>query len=914
MPWCNCSKKGKSLSHINQKQPPVRTPTILFALLFCLPLLTLAQETESESAVQDTTEVIPKRIYLTKAIGMEKPPAIDGLLDDAVWNIVDWTGDYIEFQPDENTPPSYQTKFKIVYDSKNLYIGVRCYDAEPDEIVRRLSRRDGFDGDWVEFNIDSYHDKRSAFSFTVTAAGVKGDEFISNNGNNWDGSWNPIWYTKTNIDGEGWTAEIRIPLSQRKFAGSDNQVWGLQSTGRFFRAEERSLWQRKPIDQPGWVSEFGELHGLKNIEPQKQLEIQPYTVTSGETYEAEAGNPFRDGNESDITFGLDAKIGITNDLTLDFTVNPDFGQVEADPSAIALDGFQIFFREQRPFFVENKNIFDFRVSQSEAGNTFGQDNVFYSRRIGRSPQGFPNTADGEFVDQPDNTPIIGAAKFSGKTQDGWAIGVLESVTAKRYATIVDPEGGRRREMVEPLTNYFVGRLQKDFNDRNSYIGGVFTATNRDNLTENLDFLHRSAFTGGLDFKHQWNNRDWYFGGNIIMSHVKGSESAIQNTQESITHLFQRVDADHVDVDADRTELTGTGGNLQIGKIGNGHWRFESGATWRSPELELNDIGFQRQADDIRHYTWVGYQTLKPDSTFRRVGINYNHWSAWDFGGNHNYLQFNTNSWQNWANNWFTNLGVNIAPIQYSNFALRGGPRLRQSPWMSFWNGINTDNRKKVRFNIFHNGRRALDNSFNSYFIRAGVTYQPVNAIRVSAFPSFNINNDKLQYVSNLEANGNPVYLNGEIEQRTLSMSFRLNYTINPNLTIQYWGQPFISRGRYSNFKSITDPLARRFEDRFMQYGDVRISLVDGTYNVDDDLDGDTDFSFGNPDFSFVQFRSNLVIRWEYIPGSEIFLVWSQDVSQSGDPSEGLFTSLGDNIFGQKPQNIFLLKATYRFVL
>ncbi len=506
---------------------------------------------------QDSTEVIIKKKYTTKALGEYAAPTINGILEDEAWNLVEWGGDYIEWQPDENTPPTHQTKFKILYDSKNLYIGVRCYDSEPDKIVRRLSRRDGFDGDWVEFNIDSYFDKRTAFSFTITAAGVKGDEFISNNGNNWDPSWNPIWYAKAHVDDEGWTAELRIPLSQLKFGSAEEQVWGLQSTRRFFRNEERSVWQRKPVDQPGWVSEFGELHGLKNIEPQKQLEIQPYTVAKTETYEAEEGNPFRDGSESNITAGLDAKIGITNDLTLDLTVNPDFGQVDADPSAIALDGFQIFFQERRPFFVENKNIFDFRVSQSEAGNTFGSDNIFYSRRIGRSPQGYPDTSDDEFVDQPDNTPIIGAAKFSGKTKDGWAIGVLESVTAQRTATIVNGEGNTRKEMVEPLTNYFVGRLQKDFNERNSYIGGIFTATNREQIPDQLNFLHDAAYTGGLDFKHQWANRDWYFGGNITMSHVRGSEEAITNTQQSITHLFNRVGADHVAVDTTRTSLTGT---------------------------------------------------------------------------------------------------------------------------------------------------------------------------------------------------------------------------------------------------------------------------------------------------------------------------------------------------------------------
>ncbi|NNK75435.1 MAG: hydrolase [Maribacter sp.] len=863
---------------------------------------------------QDTTMVLPKRIYTTKALAKEKPPVMDGIMNEASWNVVEWENDFIESRPDENTPPSNQTRFKITYDQKYIYVGIQCLDSMPEKIVKRLSRRDGFDGDWVGIFIDSYHDKRTAFGFIVSAAGVKGDVFESNNGGNEDDSWNPIWYTKTSIDAEGWTAEMKIPLSQLKFGKSVEQVWGMEIMRRHFREEERSVWQRLPPDTPGFVSEFGELHGLLNLEPQKQLEIQPYSVASIKTYEAEEGNPFRDGNDGKLTVGLDAKIGITNDLTMDLTINPDFGQVEADPSAIALDGFQIFFREQRPFFVENKNIFDYRISSSEAGNTFGSDNLFYSRRIGRSPQGYPETMDGEFVDQPENTNIIGAAKFSGKTKDGWSIGVLESVTAKKYATI-DNNGQRRKEVVEPLTNYFVGRLQKDFNDRNTFVGGIFTATNRDNLTQGVDFLHTSAYSGGFDFKHQWNERDWYLGGNIIWSHVKGSKEAIQITQESITHLFQRVGADHVQVDPNRTSLSGTGGNLQLGKIGNGHWKFETGGTWRSPELEINDIGFQRRSDDIRHYTWIGYQTLRPDNTFRKVGINYNHWSAWDFGGNHNSLMFNTNSWQNWKNNWFSNLGFNYEPISYSNFALRGGPRLRQSPGIRFWNGINMDRRKKLRFNFFHNGNKAFDDSYRAYNAEFGITYQPVNSLRISASPEYGINKDKLQYIDNLNVNGETRYLNGTIDQRTLSMSFRLNYTINPNLTIQYWGQPFISRGRYSEFKEVVAPLAKTFEGRISPFADNQISLVDGVYEVDDNLDGNTDFSFDNPDFSFVQFRSNLVVRWEYIPGSEIFLVWSQDITQSGDSQEGLLDDLQANIFNnEKPQNIFLIKATYRFIL
>ena len=560
--------------------------------------------TQSHAQTDDT---YAKRTYTTTSVGTTESPKIDGLIDEAAWELVEWTTDYVEFEPDVGTPPTEQTKMKILYDDKNLYVAFKCYQADPTTIEKRMGRRDDFPGDWVEINIDSFGDDRTGFSFTASASGVKGDEFISNNGN-FDSSWNPIWYLATNTDAEGWTAEIRIPLSQLRFSAQEEQVWGLQSTRRYFNNEERSLWQPLPANPPGWVSEFGELRGIKGIQPQKQLEIQPYTVAQLDTYEEQPGNPFRDGSDTKLTGGLDAKIGVTNDLTLDLTINPDFGQVDADPGAIALDGFEIFFQERRPFFVENKNVFDFRVGG-------GADNLFFSRRIGRTPQGF-TTADGsrgEFEDFPTNTTILGAAKFSGKTKDGWAIGVLESVTAKEFAEIdlnEDPDvintleevGEKREEIVEPLTNYFVGRVQKDFNDRNSFIGGIFTATNR-NMEESLQFLHAQAYSGGIDFKHNWQDRKYYVEGSAIMSTVRGSVESILRTQTSLTHLFQRVDASHVEVDPTLTSLTGTGGRFEIGRQ-SGDWRYNFGGNFRSPELELNDIGFLRQADDIRQYVNV----------------------------------------------------------------------------------------------------------------------------------------------------------------------------------------------------------------------------------------------------------------------------------------------------------------------
>ncbi|MDX1472072.1 MAG: DUF5916 domain-containing protein, partial [Flavobacteriaceae bacterium] len=571
------------------------------------------------------TDTAPPRIYTTQRIPSDLSIEIDGLLDDAAWDQVEWASDFIENEPNENTEPHQQTRFKVLYDEKFIYFGVQSLDKSPDSIVSWLSRRDGFDGDRINVFIDSYFDKRTAFMFGVTAAGVKGDAIVSQNGEEFDDSWNPVWYTDTNIDAEGWTAEMKIPLSQLRFGKSKEQIWGLNIARRIFRLNERSLWDRIPAGAAGSVSEYGELHGLIDLVPQKQLEIQPFTVLKHETYPEEENNPFRDGQDSGINAGLDAKIGVTNDLTLDLTVNPDFGQVEADPAAIALDGFQIFFREQRPFFVENKNIFEFELN--------GQDNLFYSRRIGRNPQGFVVPEDGEFVDIPENTTILGAAKFSGKTRDGWSIGILESVTAKEFAEI-DRNGDRREELIEPLTNYFVARLQKDLNDRNSFIGGMFTATNRDNKEE-LQYLRTSAYSGGLDFLHQWKNREYFVRGKTILSHVEGNAEAIEITQRELTHLFQRIDADHVEVDPTRTSLTGTGGSFEGGRQGGGNFTYSLQMSWSSPELEINDIGFLRRTDNIRQEFEINYRILQPVGELRSFRIGLEQSSAFDFEGNYN---------------------------------------------------------------------------------------------------------------------------------------------------------------------------------------------------------------------------------------------------------------------------------------
>ncbi len=896
---------------------PCHCYRLLPLLLLLLPALLSAQPAPEKNPPA-AQAAIPKKQYFTQPAA-DTDVEFDGIPNEPVWDKVPWGGDFIQYQPHENTPPAQSTQFKILYTDKFLIVGYRCFDTSPDSIVKRMSRRDEFPGDWVEINIDSYHDLRTAFSFTLSVSGVKNDEFVSDNGNNWDSNWNPVWYAKTHVDDQGWTAEIKIPFSQLRYGNQPDPVWGIQVMRRIFRKEERSTWQYIPQNAGGWVSGYGELHGLRNLPNRNQVELAPYAVAQTENFEKEDGNPFADGSNNRLSAGLDGKLAVTRDLILDFTINPDFGQVEADPGAVRLDGYQIFFEERRPFFMESRNLFDYRLTGSEAGGDYDADLLFYSRRIGGAPHGSPDLADGEYADTPLKTSILGAAKFSGKTKKGWSVGLLESVTRREMAR-VDHNGDRRKELVEPVTNYFVGRLLKDFDQGNTIVGGVLTAVNRES---GLDWLHRSAYSGGLDFQHFWKNRWWYVRANGLFSRVEGSEQSILETQTGFVHHFQRSNATHLEVDSTRTALTGTGGTIRIGKIGGapdslgGVFKFETGATWRSPEFELNDVGFLQAADEINHFTWAGYQIQKPFSIFRNWRINYNHWTRWDFGGRFLYLAFNTNTHAWFKNNWRIGTGFNWNPVDISNNALRGGSSLRRPPGVNNWAYLESDGRKKVF--VFANTFFAwgFGNTVRVQEYSGGVTFQPLNALRLSLYPGYGHAWRKQdQYVTETDFGGGKRTIVGEVEQHSFSLTARLNYNITPDLTVQYYGQPFIFRALYKNFGYVTDALNPDFDARFHRYDDQQIRFANDTYYVDENHNNAVDYSFDKPDFNFIQYRSNLVVRWEYVPGSELYLVWSQgsvpDAVQDLDRS--LVRSLFDNVFEQRPKNIFLVKFTYRFLL
>jgi len=602
----------------------------------------------------------------------ESQPIIDGLMNDACWDQVDWGGDFIQRIPKENVPPSQLTSFKILYDDNNLYVFIRAHDSVPSKISRRLSRRDNFEGDMVSVQIDSYFDQQTAFSFTAMASGVKGDEIISQDGNYYDESWDPVWYLKTSIDGEGWCAEIKIPFSQLRFGKKDSHIWGIQLVRNIFRNEEQSTWQFIPKGSPGIVHLFGELHGIKDIKPIRQIELMPYALGKIERFEKVTGNPFLDGKSSAVSAGLDGKIAITNDFTLDFSVNPDFGQVEADPSEVNLTAFETYFSERRPLFVEGKNIYEFQPSNTIVINNFGADNLFYSRRIGRYPHHFPATSDSEYVDMPEATRILSALKLSGKTRKGLSVGLLESITANEKAEI-DNSGDRRKESVEPLTNYLVGRVQQDFNKGETTLGGILTAVNRDINNPAMNYLHTAAYTGGIDFRHSWKERTWYLAGNAEFSNVQGKKEAMLATQESSARYFQRPDADYVSVDSSRKSLSGYGSTLKFGRSSKKIVQFETSFTVRSPGLEFNDIGYMRYSDIFHHGTWVAFYKRDPFSIFNNFFLNTNYWMYWDFSGKLTSALLNTNWHTQFKNRWNMNFNLTRQMKNISNDLLRGGP-------------------------------------------------------------------------------------------------------------------------------------------------------------------------------------------------------------------------------------------------
>jgi len=868
------------------------------SLLLLVSLLCTSQEVEKKNYITQTLE----NLNIT----------VDGMFKEPEWQQANWINQFIQFEPLEGKPPSQQTEFAILYDENNIYVAIKATDTNPDSISMRLTRRDITDGDMAGIMLDTYHDERTGFAFIVSAAGVKSDFILSNDGQSEDMSWDPIWLVKTAKTKSGWNAEIRIPQTQLRFDEGEEQVWGMQVLRYIFRKDELSVWQPMKREQSGFVSQFGTMSGIKNIKPKNTLDFMPYLVARTERFEKEKGNPFRfSGKKNSFDVGLDAKIGLTNYLTMDLTINPDFGQVEADPSEVNLSTYETFFEEKRPFFIEGKNILTYRLSFGDGD--LATEGLFYSRRIGRRPHYYPDLSDNEFTEAPDFTRILGAAKITGKTKNGWSVGILESVTAKENA-VIEGLGNQKTQTVEPLTNFLVGRIQKDFNEGNTYIGGMLTAVNRSIENEYLEFLHKSAYSGGIDFVHKWNNKKWNLDAGVFFSEVNGTEEAIQETQNAYIRNFQRPDADYVTYDPNRTSLTGHGGKFSLSKL-SGKFKFGTIFNWKSPGLELNDVGFAQQVDQVLQVFWSGYNFYEPFSIFRNARLNFSQHALWDFGGNLIAPGGNLNGGAQFKNFWNVFANLNISLEQQFNSALRGGPALKVPGYKNLFFGLFTNPQKKLTFQLesgkYFSNEKGFRNIEN-YSLNIG--YRPLKTLRIDLSPALFIYQDNLQYVTQLDYTNLKRYIFALIDRNTLSLSVRVNYNITPDLSIQYWGQPFIATGDYSDYKYITNSKAEELTDRYYLYQPNEIKYINDweTFGVDENLDGNYDYYFDKPDFNVKEFLSNLVLRYEYLPGSTLYLVWSQTRSEYHNYGDFSFSRDIENLFDKKAHNIFLLKFSYRF--
>ncbi len=878
-------------------------------VLVLTPLILAASPAGSADDDKDK-KVRPEKPYRALASrATQGTPKLDGRLDEPVWALSQPITDFVQRDPNEGQPASERTEARVLYDDGALYIGVRAYDSEPDKIVGQLTRRDLYSpSDWLAVSIDSYFDRRTAFEFRVNPAGVERDKYLFDDTSE-DDSWDAVWDVATRVDEEGWVAEFRIPLSQLRFSAAPEQVWGFNIERVIQRKNETVQWKPIPKDASGWVSEYGDLAGIEGITPPRRLEILPYVVSQQAFTPAQDGNPFQTGRDFNGSLGADIKYGLTNSLTLNLTINPDFGQVEADPSVVNLSAFETFFQEKRPFFLEGANIFNFSLSGGH-----GIEQLFYSRRIGRQPQGVADSRGG-YVDSPQNTTIIGATKLSGKTANGWSIGLLDAVTAEERAAVIDADRVRHRDVVEPLTNYGVMRVQRDLNEGRSAIGFIGTAVNRD-LPASLNYLRSAAYAGGIDARHRFGGGDWEVSGQLLGSHIRGSEEAIVNAQQSSARYFQRPDADHIEFDPTRTSLTGTSGAFGFQKIGGGHWRGAFNSSWVSPGFEVNDIGFLRQADVWRNSLWIGYREFQPGKIFRRYNVNWNGWDFYTLGGERTARGTNINGSFTLLNYWGGWGGINREFASTSTRVLRGGPAMKSPGAWNWWGGFFSDSRKAVQLEVGTWGWRDDERS-SSGEVWLDMIFRPTSSLRLSLGPGYGWSHDDWQYVTQADALGSTRYVTGVLDQRTVAMTTRLDWTFTPNVSLQVYAQPFVSAGDYTEFREVVAPKADSYDERFDAFGADRLDFVasddpdePGTYLVDLNRDGTTDLEFSDPDFNFKQLRSTVVLRWEYMSGSTLFFVWSQ--SRTRHDFVGTFAPLSDLNMLRKAEgdNIFSIKVNY----
>lgn len=853
-------------------------------------------------------------IRTIKAYRLTVPVRVDAVLDETAGLGEPATG-FAQSRPDDGAPASERTEVWVGYDKDSLYIAARLHDRNPERIDRRLGRRDdGFDSDWFIVALDPYRDGRSGYSFAVNPAGCIRDAVLFDDEKD-DSTWDGVWKTAAKVDDQGWTVEMRIPFHQLRFRSGDEQTWGIYFQRQIQRKNEIAGLTWIPRTESGFVSRFSRLEGLSGIHPGANMELIPYTVGKAAYSPAEAGNPFGDGSRYSGNAGLDARIALMSNLTLNLTVNPDFGQVEVDPAQINLTAAENYYFEKRPFFVENANIFRFGVSGSNRfvrGN-WPEPTFFYSRRIGRSPQYSPQS---RYVSSPEATTILGAAKITGKVGGDWNLGMVHAFTQRERASLATPFG-EEDVTVEPFTYYGVLRLVRELNDGRHGIGIIGSAVLRDLDEPHLEaFLMRRALMLGvdgwtfLDRKRVWSLSGWWGG-----TTVSGTREALTGLQYGYPHYFQRPDADHLEVDSQADSLSGWSGRVMLNKQ-KGNFIFNVAVGAISPGFEIRDLGFQSHTDLINGHVMAGYRSFTVGKILRSWSVEFMTQKNYNFDGVKIADQaLGMEAGLEFLNYWELYLDVSINAGYSDPMRTRGGVSMWQpgNSAFSFW--LESDDRKPFVAEAGFGWRHGKDHS-SYHEVSASLEWKPGASFSVQLAPSVSKTIENAQWIRNVDdpsmtATSGTRHIFGHLEQHTISSEIRVNWIFTPRLSLQAYVQPFISVGDYSEFKELAAP--RSFD--FNMYGDGESTIVeqDGRYLVDPDgAAPGRPFVLADPDFNYKSLRGTVVLRWEYRPGSVLFLVWTQNQVDYANPGDlNLGRDLGD-LFRARGDNIIMMKLTYRF--
>jgi Domain of unknown function (DUF5916) len=850
-------------------------------LSLCLALAALP----APAVPADSPATAPTQV---RAVRLAHPITIDGLLTEPMWQSAERVTGFLQRDPTEGAQPSESTVVYIAYDDAALYVAARLYDSHPDSIVARLARRDqGTNSDRFTLYIDPYHDKRSGFYFGITAAGTLHDGTLFND--EWDDdSWDGVWEGKVSRDAQGWTAELRIPYSQLRFVKQTEYVWGINFRRDIARKNEFDFLVYTPKNASGFVSRFPDLVGIERITPPRRLEVMPYATTRAAFTPHAAGDPFNDGSQMTPGLGADARIGLGSNLTLNATVNPDFGQVEVDPAVVNLSDVETFFNEKRPFFVEGSSIFGFGFGGQRNfwGFNWPGPNFFYSRRIGRA-LGVSAPANG-YADGPDGAHILGALKLTGKVAGSWNVGGLTAVTARERATLVDSLGSRWGQEIEPLAGYGVYRVQKEFHKGRQGLGFLSTVAVRDFDDAALrDVRNASSLLFGADgWTFLDTSKTWVTTGWVGASRIAGTQARMTAVQQNSTHYFQQPDAGRVSVDTTATSLDGVAGRFTLAKQ-RGNTFVNSAFGFISPGFDLNDLGFLSRTGIVNMHLGGGRTWTKPGKVFRYAEAGGALFRSYDWDGNINWSGVFQFGYVQFKNYYGINWNIAYNPWTVNNRRTRGGPLTLTPPGYQFGIDVGSDSRKAITLSAgggtYYRARRDVE-----WWSYANLQYRPAPNVSVTVGPNFSRGQYPLQYVDAIAdtaatATFGTRYVFAGLRQTELSAGVRLNWTYSPTLSLQLYAQPLISAGKYDDFKQLARPRSYDFDSAAAPY---------------------------NPDFNFKSLRGNAVLRWEYLPGSTLYFVWTQSRSRFDPTGDFQFGESMDRLFRAPAENIFMVKATY----